>query len=355
MVGIGVVLAGAAAFSRAPVRSLFGQETKVEIPSARVQKATLTESTVAIGTVRAKVGAEVKVGSRLSGVVAELNVEVGDKVEKGARLASLDAADWRARVDVLKAQVDSAKAEEEFASGELERIERLRDLVSPLEIDRAAKNVKVARASVTRAEAALAEARISLDYTVIHAPVSGTIGSVSTNRGETIAASFAAPTFVTIIDLDRLEVQSYVDETDIGRVVPGQRVTFRVDAFPGRELEGVVQAIQPKAQLVNNVVNYVVVIDIVPGHGLPIRPEMTVHVTFILEQREGVISVPRSALLRKNGRSFVFVREGERWVEKAVVTGAQTTQSIQIVSGLNEGETVATDKTALTANGEEEK
>jgi macrolide-specific efflux system membrane fusion protein len=202
----------------------------------------------------------------------------------------------------------------------------------------------VRQADVRRVRAALAEADISLRQTIIRAPVAGTIGSVSTYRGETIAASLASPTFVTIVDLDRLELQTYVDETDIGRVREGQRVKFRVDAFPGRELEGVVEAIYPKAQLVNNVVNYIVIIGIAPGHKLPIRPEMTVHVTFVLARRDGVLAIPRSALLRRNGGTFVVVRREEEWIERRVTTGLQTPQSIEITSGLAEGESVLADR-----------
>ena len=338
-----VVLAGAAV----AVSQRFTSAVPVEMPALRVARTTLAETAVAIGTVKPKVGAEVKVGSRISGVVTELNVEVGDRVRKGDRLASLEDDDWRARTDVLRAQLASAIAEQEYAAGELRRIERLGDLVPQFDADRARTNVKVRQADVRRLRASVAEAEVSLRQTVIRAPVAGTIGSVSTYRGETIAASLASPTFVTIVDLDRLEVQTFVDETDIGRVREGQRVTFRVDAFPGRELEGVVEAIYPKAQLVNNVVNYIVIVGIVGiagGHGLPIRPEMTVHVTFTLARREGVLAIPRSALLRKSGRTFVVVRNGDRWIERRVTTGMQTPQSIEITSGLAAGDTVLADR-----------
>jgi HlyD family secretion protein len=352
IVTAGVLLTGAVAFSQPSVRSFFQTREATPMPATRVSRSTLAETAVAIGTVRPKVGAEVKVGSRISGVVTELNVEVGDRVKKGDRLASLEDADWRARTDVLRAQLASAVAEEEHAAGELQRVQRLGDLVPQFDADRARTNVKVRKAEVRRVRAAIAEAEVSLRETVIRAPVPGTIASVSTNRGETIAASLASATFVTIVDLERLEVQTYVDETDIGRVREGQRVTVRVDAFPGRELEGVVEAIYPKAQLVNNVVNYIVIVGISAGHGLPIRPEMTVHVTFVLEQREGVLAVPRSAVLRKSGRTFLVVKRGEEWRERRVTTGMQTPQSIEITSGLNEGETILADRKFWKETGE---
>lgn len=350
---VGLLLAGFAVSSYAPLRSWFEGREVEELATVRVGRNTLTESTVAVGTVKSKVGAEVKVGSQLSGVVTELRVNVGDKVSRGEILATLRDADWRARVDVLKADLASAVAEKEYAEGELVRAERLSDILSRVEIENARKNLKVRQADVERRRASLAEAEIQLGYTLIRAPVSGTIASVSTYEGETVAASFAAPTFVTIVDLDRLEVQSYVDETDIGNVKVGQNVTFRVDAFPGQELEGVVQAIYPKAQLVNNVVNYVVIIDIVDRAGLLLRPEMTAHVSFILDRRDNVLNIPRNALLREGGRTFVVARAGDRWVERLVKIGLQTPQRVEIVDGLREGETIVSDKQAWKKYSEE--
>jgi HlyD family secretion protein len=348
----GLLCAGFLAYTYAPA-SLRGAQKDDELPTLRVSRETLTESTVAIGTIKAKVGAEVKVGAQISGIVAKLRVGIGDKVAKGEPLAMLKDDEFQARVDLLEAELAAATAEMEFAQGELERAERLSDVVPKTQIETNLRNLKVREAQVEQARKKLVEARILLGYTIIRAPVAGTIASVSTYEGETVAASFAAPTFVTIVDLDRLEVQSFVDETDIGKVHPGQRVTFRVDSYPGKELEGVVQAIYPKAQLVNNVVNYVVIIDIKDTLGLMIRPEMTAHVDFILEQREGVISVPRNALLREGGRTFVVVRTGKEWKTQAVKTGLQTPQRIEIVSGLREGETIVADKQAWKTHLEE--
>jgi macrolide-specific efflux system membrane fusion protein len=106
----------------------------------------------------------------------------------------------------------------------------------------------------------------------------------------------------------------------------------------------VVRAIYPKAQVINNVVDYVVIIDIADRAGLLIRPEMTAHVNFILEQKDGVICVPRKALWREGGQNFVVVRQSQEWLQRPVQTGLQTTDRVEIVSGLHEGETIVTDK-----------
>lgn len=343
---VGLIFVALVAYGYA--RSPWSRDSKGDalLPALRIERETLTESTVATGTVKTKVGAEVKVGSQISGIVGELRVNVGDQVKKGDVLATIRSDEREARVASLRAELASAVAEMEYAESELRKNEQMKDLVPTLQIENTRKNLKVKQAAVERARASLAEAQIQLRYAVIAAPVSGTIGSVSTYRGETVAASLAAPTFVTIVDLDRLEVQAYVDETDIGKVHVGQPVSLRVDAYPRNELSGVVQAIYPKAQLINNVVNYVVIIDLVDRAGLLIRPEMTAHVTFILEQKPGVISIPRAALLRESGRTLVVVRQGEGWIERPVTTGMQTRDRIEIVSGLAAGQTIVADKQA---------
>src|SRR5687768_6520207 len=129
----GVVLAGAAALSQ-PVRGLFSRDDAPPFPELRVTRSTLAETAVALGSVRPKVGAEVKVGSRISGVVTELNVEVGDHVRQGDLLASLEDDDWRARTDVLRAQLASAVAEAEQAESELARVRRLGELVPQYDV-----------------------------------------------------------------------------------------------------------------------------------------------------------------------------------------------------------------------------
>jgi macrolide-specific efflux system membrane fusion protein len=234
---------------------------------------------IAVGIVKSQVGAEVKVGSQLSGIVAKLHVNVGDVVKRGDALAELDDAQWRARVTSLEAELAGAEAEIAYARSNVSRKASVASY-SPAKDATGRRNAKVREALVGQARAKLDEARVELGYTRIRAPISGTVASVSTYEGETVAAAFAAPTFVTIVDLARLEVQAYVDEHDIGAVKAGERVRFRVDAFRDRELTGTVRAIYPKPQLINNVVNYIVIVDFENPPDLLVRPEMTTHVTF---------------------------------------------------------------------------
>jgi macrolide-specific efflux system membrane fusion protein len=198
----------------------------------------------------------------------------------------------------------------------------------------------VTAAQVLRAEADLEAARIQLGYTKIHAPISGIVAEVATQVGETVAASFASPTFVTIIDLDRLEVWAYVDEADIGRVEIGQNAVFTVDTYVDSDFEGKVTAIRPMAEIQDAVVNYVTVIEIIDGHGRVLRPEMTTTVNILLESRANVIAIPNRAVRRDREGAYAFVMQGDVRVRKDIRVGYRGREYTEVVQGLNEGDRV---------------
>ena len=127
-----------------------------------------------------------------------------------------------------EADLALARAQLAMAASSHERAAALSSagIVSEFELESATRDLEVARARVDLEQARVNSAQIQLAYTEIRAPVQGVIADVTTREGETVAASFAAPTFVTIVDLDRLEVQAYVDETDIGQIFVGQQATF---------------------------------------------------------------------------------------------------------------------------------
>jgi RND family efflux transporter MFP subunit len=209
------------------------------------------------------------------------------------------------------------------------------------------EDIKMASAELERAKASLADAKVQLSYATITAPIDGVIASVSTQEGETVAAGLNAPTFVTIIDLNRLQVDAFVDEVDIGKVEPGQRAIFTVDSFPDREFEGKVAAIYPKAVIQENVVNYDVVVQVDKASGGFLRPEMTANVTVFLEARENVLSVPNKAIKREGGKSVVYVFSDGKPQPRNIKVGWKDSQYTEVLSGLSEGETVLLDAPAL--------
>ena len=255
-----------------------GEEPVQAEKVARRVRRDVDTSVTATGVIKPMSGAEVRVGSRVSGVVKRLFVRIGDSVRKGQVLAELDARELLARRDQAAAAMESAQAELSYAQADLQRKRELglAQLIPRNELELAERACAVAEQRVKEAEANLEYARTQLGYTRILAPISGVVSTVSTQEGETVAASFAAPTFVTLLDLDRLEVWAYVDETDIGRIQAGQKARFTVDTYPGQEFEGRVTNIYPQAEIRDNVVNYVTVVRFEPPRDRTLRPEMTV-------------------------------------------------------------------------------
>jgi len=323
--------------------------------TATVERRDFAATVLAIGAVKPQVGAEVKVGARLSGKLRRLHANIGDRVEEGQLLAELEKDDLeaavvqrQAEVSVAEAQIAEAKARLKHAEQEHQRQSALvaQQITSRSELDAAARDLEVGKATLGLAQrrleaarATLCEAEVKRSYATLTAPITGVIGSVSTQEGETVAAGFNAPTFVTIIDLERLQVDAFVDEVDIGKVQPGQEALFTVDAFPDQEFAGEVTAIYPKAVIQDNVVNYDVVVDIrTPYDGL-LRPDMTASVMILLETRRGVLAVPEQAVKRERGKTVIYV-SADRVEARPVKVGWKDGSWVEIISGIEEGQTV---------------
>jgi len=297
---------------------------------------------LATGVVRPRVGAQVAVGSRASGVLRALHVTIGDAVQAGQLLAELDAVEFETQVLRAEAMQMSAVAERAWADAEFERVRQLeeRSAASGAELAAAQRARDTALAREREADAALAAARVQLDYTKIRAPISGVVATVSTQEGETVAASFAAPTFVTIVDLARLEVWAYVDETDIGRIAVGQRARFTVDTWPDDSFEGTVTAVRPTAEVRDNVVNYVTLIAIENRADRVLRPEMTTTVNIAIAGRSAALSVNNGALRRDAAGTYVFVAGSGGFERRAITAGFRGSAFTEVLAGLHTGERV---------------
>jgi RND family efflux transporter MFP subunit len=308
--------------------------------TATVSLGALNETVMATGVIRPVTGAEVNVGSRISGTVVSLPVAVGDRVEIGQLLAELDAAALEAQADEARADVTLSEPRVELAKSILIRRQRLakNGLASAEDLDTVKNDLAVARAQLRADKARLRSAEIALSYTRVTAPINGVVAEVSTREGETVAAAFAAPNFVTIIDLDRLEVLAYVDETDIGRVFVGQQASFTVDTYTDVEFTAVVTAIQPRAELQGSVVNYVVRLEFEPSAEFILRPEMTAHVRIVVDERDAVLMAPRATIKRTVGRQYVMVQRDGQWMEQGVQTGWRSESSVEFLSGVREGD-----------------
>jgi len=308
----------------------------------RVTRRDIGSMVKATGVIKPMVGADVKVGSRASGVVGRLYVRIGDPVKKGQLLAELDSRELTARRNQAAAALELARANLEYARADLGRRRALAtaQLLAAADLDLAERAYAVAQQQQAEAAANLDYARTQLGYARIDAPISGIVGSVSTQEGETVSASLAAPTFVTLVDLTRLEIWAYVDETDIGRIRVGQKARFTVDTYRDDEFAGQVTAVYPRPEIRDNVVNYVAVIAFETPPNRTLRPEMTTTVRIAIESHDGVLAVPRAAVRREQGRTFVYCRRGSSAVECKVTTGARDESYWEVVDGLREGDAV---------------
>lgn len=284
-------------------------------PTVRYETAKLTRGPVeakvtATGTLSALV--TVDVGTQVSGRVAELYVDYNSPVKKGQVIARIDpqlfkAALEQARANTLSAAaaVAKAKAEAFNAGRQLTRSKQLREqnLIAQADLDTAEATAQSAAAQVQAAEAQLAQAKaqrntaeVNLAYTEIVAPVSGVVISRSVSVGQTVAASLQAPVLFTIAeDLRRMQVDTSVAEADVGKLKPGMKAGFTVDAYPGERFEGSIRQIRNAAQTVQNVVTYDAVID-VENPELKLKPGMTANVTFVYADQKDVLRIPNTAL-----------------------------------------------------------
>lgn len=297
----------------------------------------------ATGSIRPQVGAEVKVGPRISGVLAKLHVHVGDMVRKGQLLAELEHADLDVSIDSARASVVESEAELKLA----EAIEGRRStllsegLLSKEEWDNARSQAAVAHAQLTSALQRLRAAEIQRSYATIWAPIGGTVTSIATREGETVASSFAVPTFVTIMDLSRLQVEAYIDEIDIPRVNVAQKAEFHVDAFPNESFSGVVVAVVPQATLKDNVVTYAVVLRITSGSSQLLRPDMSAAIAVVVGTASRVLALPTQALRRdEQGQPYVLLKDSGGAIRRNVTVGITRGGLVQVKSGVNYGDDV---------------
>jgi len=302
--------------------------------TAKVEKGPITATVSSTGTVNPVTS--VQVGSQVSGQIKELFVDFNSPVKQGMLIARIDPETFQYRVRQAEADLEAARSA--VGRAEVARINAERDLkrskelvarnfVSPAELDRAqstydlaAAELKTANAVVQQRSAALASSRVDLSRTEIRAPVDGVVIKRTVDVGQTVAASLQAPElFVIAKDLRDMQVETSIDEADVGRIRVGQRASFTVDAFPGRPFAGEVKTVRKAAQNVQNVVTYIAIISANNDRG-ELLPGMTANVRITTDSRESVLKAPNSALrFRPPGETPTDARTA---AEKSASSGA---------------------------------
>jgi len=395
----------------------WGNGTAVQYRTARVERGELLSTISATGTLNAVT--TVQVGTQVSGTIAQLLVDFNSPVKKGMLIARIDPASFEARARQAAAELESAgatvlnqragvnRAEADLANARANQIREevaLRDAkikldsrlrlfqeggisqeerdssqatydsaVAQLEAARAGVKSAVAQLAVAQAmlsaaeaqvrqkQAALAQTQVDLNNTYIRAPVDGVVVSRNVDVGQTVAASLQAPTlFLIAQDLTKMQVDTNVDEADIGRVALDQEVTFTVDSYPGQPFRGRVVQIRQAPQVVQNVVTYNTVVA-VSNLERRLMPGMTANVKLLVAKRENALLVPNAAFrFRPNGAGRqaaagggpaagragagagqrLYVLTDGRPTERTVQTGLSDGQNTEILAGLAEGDAV---------------
>ncbi len=262
----------------------------------KVEHGDLTQAVTATGTLNPVVN--VTVGSQVSGRICKLNVDFNSTVKSNQVIAEIDPSTYQAAFEQAKADLANARANEELQSVEAKRSGALfkNKLVSGSDYDTAIATLHEAEATVQIKEASLHNAEANLGYCKILSPVDGVVISRAVELGQTVASSFSTPTLFQIAnDLTQMQIDTAVDEADIGGVKQGESVDFTVGAYPNRTFHGTITQVRNAPTTVNNVVTYDTVIG-VTNSDYSLKPGMTASVTIVVARHDQVLEIPNSAL-----------------------------------------------------------
>jgi HlyD family secretion protein len=275
------------------------QAAPVSYQSVPVERRDIVVSAQASGVIQPDTTVEVK--SKASGEVLQLNAETGQVIKRGAPLVRIDPRNARNALAQAQADLDVAKAKLTNSTSQKARADELfkTQSITQQEHEQALLDYADARAGVVRSQVAVDNSRIQLEDTDVRAPITGTIIEKDTERGQVISSATSnvsgGTTLMKMADLGLVQVRTLVDETDIGKIQPGQLATVTVDAFPNRPFPGTVLKIEPQAQTEQNVTMFPVSVRIDNKDGL-LRPGMNAEVEVHVGRRDSVLAVPNAAL-----------------------------------------------------------
>jgi RND family efflux transporter MFP subunit len=349
-------------------RAAFGA-AEVETAQAGVEKAGAATPGTPILTASGYVVARRKavVSAKIQGRLARLSVDEGSRVRKDQVIARLESADYEAQVRRAAAALQRAEADLAENRRQLRVAEGLtrENVLARDQMEAAESRVKIAEAAVSQAHADLAFARAQLANTRILAPFSGTVVKKMAEVGESVAPippgvnlSTSSGAIVALADLDTLEVETDVSESNVAKLSADQPAEVTVEAFPGRKYRGVLRQVIPTADRTKATVQVKVTI---LDKDRDLKPEMSAKVTFLeREQAKAtteatatrVVVVPREAVATREGRSVAFeVREGRVHVRPLSVGGERAGQVV-VREGLAGGETVVLRPPATLREGD---
>ena len=298
--------------------------------SATVAKSQVKSAQQNIQLVQEKVKADLQ-AAQDQVAQAQSNVESMQASLDAAKAGTFSTKAKSADVDTARAQVKQAESGLRLALGNTTQ-----DTIKKQQIEENASALSIAEHQVDYYKA-------QLDKTVIKSPITGTVLQLASQQGETLAAGLSAPTLIIVADLNRLQVDAFVDETDIGKIKKGQPVEVRVDAYAKKVIPGEVTKVASGSTIQQGVITYDVTIGIKDlKHQL--KPDMTASVIIQTGKRQGVLLVPSEAVkvsTRGSTVSVVKTADGKKTAAPVKVkTGGSDGQYVEIRDGLKEGDTI---------------
>lgn len=328
---------------------------KVTYTKAKVTRGDISTSITATGTIEPVT--KVEVGTQVSGIISKIYVDYNSVVKKGQVIAELDKTNLLSELASAKSQLANAQSDLDYQEANYNRYATLfeKGLVSANDYEQARLSFEQARQQIVIQRQNVAKAQTNLGYATITSPIDGVVLSREVEEGQTVASAMTTPTLFNIAqDLTDMRVIADVDEADIGGVKEGQRVTFTVDAFPDDVFAGNVTQVRKEATTESNVVTYEVVIS-APNKDLKLLPGLTANVTVYTAERNGVLTIPSKALrfapnanlltpeqkvVDTAGKSKVWAYDGTTFTAKAIETGLNGGTTVEVASGLSEGDEV---------------
>ena len=312
--------------------------TEIQVQTTPLTRGDIVDTVGATGTLQAVT--TVQVGSQVSGNIQWLGADFNSIVKQGQVIARLDPSLFEAQLQQVQANLVQARANLTKARSELDRARvqltdaqqkynraqelSAKQLLAASEMDSAKvavdtataavasqqASVTQAQAQVTQAEASVNQSSVNREHTVIVAPIDGIVTQRNVDVGQTVAASMQAPTlFIIAADLAEMQVNANIDEADVGRIRPGQNVSFRVDAYPTDNFFGTVTQIRLQPIVVQNVTTYGAIIT-VPNRELKLKPGMTANLKIEIAKRTNALRIPNAALrFRPNDEMFAALNQ----------------------------------------------
>ncbi|MBR7001488.1 MAG: efflux RND transporter periplasmic adaptor subunit [Neisseriaceae bacterium] len=366
-----IILAGIVAAVVVAFAVYQGKGDKIEYITQKVEYGNISETVQASGKLHAY--KEVEVGAQVSGEISELKVEIGDTVKKGdliaqidPRLASNQLKTARATLDSNKAALLSRQASLTQAHQQYNRQKAMfaEGATSKEALETAEANYKTALAAVDQAKMQIKQAEVSIEtaelnmgYTKLVAPMDGTVIAVPAEEGQTLNAGMNTPTVIKLAQLDKMKIKAEIAEADVSRVRPEMKAYFTLlGADDGKRYETTLKSIDPAPREISNNGNVSDTTAIyyygqleVPNENGELRTHMTANVHFVVNEKERVLKVPSSAVRGRNGKKTVEVLVNGKPERREVETGIKDDVSIEIVSGLKEGEEIVIGRTGMTA------